>query len=118
MPCHHLLGGKAHESQNSRQSPGYRAEADYGKIIDGVEAPDAFLRHLAAANAGKANRTTRGCPQRAHERRAQLIARLLSRHQKEIDHLATKVGRTLKRHSGPEARLHLQRTISRDPRLR
>src|ERR1700737_2060551 len=74
--------------------------------------------HLPAANAGKVNRTTCGCPQRAHERRAQLIARLLSRHQKEIEHLATKVGRTLKRHSGPEAPLHRQRIISRDLRLR
>src|SRR3984893_10487688 len=119
VSCHQLPGRKAHESQNSRKSPGYRAEADYGKIIDGVEAPDTFLRHLAATNAGRVNRTTCGCPQRAHERRAQLIPRLLSPpHQKEIEHLATKVGRTLKRHSGPEAPLHRQRIISRDPRLR
>ena len=83
--CDHFPCGKSHQPQNFRKAAGNGAEADDGQIVDRIEARDTFLCHLASANAGKPQFRAAALFERAHECPAELIARLLSRHEEKIE---------------------------------
>src|SRR5690348_8676187 len=91
-PRDDLRGCEPDQAQYRRQTARYGTKADDRQVADRIKADQAFLAHLASANAGEAYLSVRALSQCAHERAAELVARFLGSDDEQIEGVGTQLG--------------------------
>ena len=80
--CHDGIRRRAHGADEFRQVPDQPAETDEGEGLDRCQRRQPFRRHFAAADADTSHRAGRARGERTHQSRAEAVARLFGRNQK------------------------------------